>query len=308
MTQKLAIVLLSNFLGLSAFAQSDRNCGYDQVVESAYLSCVACGIKDVVGRTPSFKYLSLLAASTNQLTELDYKNPSKRKNNNIAANLNARETFYQMMAEQIQAYGFCMDKKIDANGNVTVNKGYGHLTRGEWNQVTPLIVNSAKANKSMLKAAAKTYGFKDGENFGEMFSYSNWSTLTPKQRQAQFRQKLNLALKPDLSGGESPQSAIINLADSNGEGLQDCLNQIDRLQTRKGSMFQFESGDKTERGVTLCKSIANSCGLTDSKFCEGPVVASSTTAPSSSGNRPTTAKPSEPAYNLFEGTKSKGAK
>lgn len=301
---KVFAFLLSLFATLPTLAAGERNCGYDGVVERAYLSCVACGVKDVVGRTPSFRYLSLLAVAANQYTELDTANRPGRKNNNITANFEARNNFYRLMAEQIQAYGFCLDKKIDNNGNITTAKGYGHLTREDWREVTPLIVNSVKAPGSALRSAAKTYGFASDEAMKETLSPgANWDKMTAKERQAAFRTHLNKALKPNTSGEYGSKNDVINIDESNGQGLEDCMRQLNTLQTRNGSMFNYQSSAYTERSKNLCKSISISCGITDANYCNEPTPRVSAPV----AKKPEASSTSEnDKFNLFDSTK--GAK
>lgn len=292
-------------LSTPSFAQSDRNCGYDGAVERAYLSCVACGIKDVVGRTPSFKYLSLLAVSNNQFNDLD---PSSRraKNNNVAANFEAREEMYRRMAEQVQAYGFCLDERISPDGNTTGQKGYGHLTRDEWKDITPFIASHPKASKTAMKDIARRYGFSTSEDMKELFHQEKWTQLTAQQRQQNFRRVLNTALKPNLTGSESQANAMIRFGDSSGDGLEDCLKQIDLLQTRKDSAFNYFQKTQTEKSNLICKSISRSCGLTDVQHCDGP-RATVAAAPRTSGPAGKTSEgattPQQPSFNLFDNVK-----
>lgn len=298
-----SLLLFLLLLPITALAQSDRNCGYDGAVERAYLSCVACGIKDVVGRTPSFKYLSLLAVTTNQYSELD---PTTRraKNNNIAANLDAREEFYRRMSEQIQAYGFCLDEKITPEGNTTGQKGYGHLTRDEWQMITPYIASHPKASRSAMKDVARQFGFTTADDMKTLLSQENWVQLTVQQRQQNFRQGLHLALQPNLQSSETQQEAMIRHGDKFGDGLEDCLKQINLLQTRKDSAFNYQEKIQTEKSNLICKSISRSCGLTDVKHCDGP--RSFPLANTGAKSSPTQGKSSpsqEPAFNLFENVK-----
>lgn len=256
--------------GLSSAQSSKPKNKPRYFLENTDLVCIYDGIQDVtrneegVGENVSTKYLSALAAAV----QLHY-----RKNQTIPNQANLQKEIIQ----RIQAYGYCLGKQADANGNATNQAGYGDALSIDneriYTDLTDVVTGrntvvhpNGKVQKLLyvdserLNAVFNYLGFENREAFVSLLGPDGWSS-SPVESQRHFQNKVD---KISRATGDFASS---------GKGLNDCFKQLKAMQTDSGSPFNLTENPRPPSNVKFCQVLANKCGIKDS-FCSGTSSAS----------------------------------
>lgn len=273
---RLAGIATLAFLFLApGFLRAEDSISTPPILNNLDLDCVYDGIEDAVGSRPSAKYLLLLGYAVQQNT----------KNADIKNN---KETFQRNVIERVQAYGFCVDKKVDNNGTATEKTGYGGVRLNERpiaDYIKVLVSGCTIKQNGYETGCLKTpqveevvryFGFTNRKHIDNMLSPNDWSSLDPVERQRRFTK---------YSGGKTFTSesdsmtvnADIFQADEKGDGLKECFNQIKQMQ-KSDTPFNLTTKEGRTENQKFCEVVANKCSLSGNSFC-----AQNTNKPRSSG-------------------------
>lgn len=239
-------------------------------------SCVSDGIEEYTGAggklglTPSPKFIALLGFAVQR----NYRDAD------ALGGLN-KENYLRKMIEIIQADGFCLSQRLDGGGVPTTQDGYGGLNgdRKRPDKLSTAVMgfrtkkikddlDQSSLTTKEVKEVVKYFGFDNEDDIKALFFDNKWSSLTPAQRQAKF----------NAAGG------------SYSSGLQDCVGQMKRMQT-KTAIFNHNGTDRSQAGIGLCKAMANRCDV-DSAFCTKyvPSPTDDNVAPGPNSSAPVPAK------------------
>jgi len=230
----------------------------------------------------------------------------------------ALELFQQNVIQKIQAYGFCVDGKINKSGDIIEGKGYGGVPDSMRNLIFRAVSgstsngnvpvangdkivgheNSIGYNSKEQKEIVKFFGFQDIKDIEKLYDIQGWTYMPPAERQKMIRD--GLASVPDnnpYSNETSLFSQGMYSSNENGDGLKECVKQMNELVIQKDSVFNLKSTNGANQ--ELCQLMAIECDI-DLDFCTNtPKPGAPTPANVNTEN-------TSPRGNLFKATQ-KGA-
>lgn len=274
----LTITLVSQQVIADNYPTDDRESA--DFIGLSRLSCISDGIKAKTNLRPSDRYLSLLAAIAYQNAQLPSSQNSS--DNDIRINRDLELSLQKRIIENIQLFGFCLDKKLDETGNVTSESGYSNILSNPDENIDEIramfIANDKSSKNQKNKVASKYFGFESFSEASNVFYNPDWlNKKTPSERQKYFREKLELALSAqekqstffDESSFLSQSSSVFTNKDL-GKGAKECLQQLKKMtDPNTSTLFSLKDNNLRKDNIDLCKSMANSCQFPSNSFCSG---------------------------------------
>lgn len=285
-----------------------------EALEFMKLDCVYDGIKEATSGTPledlnpSRRWLAFLGAGAQHFYMVTPKYsstlamPTKlRKEYEAAGVENPQEQYLIKVIQMVQAYGFCSDKKLTANAEITEQVGFGDLTNktkklrtgflasreiNEKALLNQLSSGNAREDKrqnynEMIRDLSLSMGFKSEEGLKDLFRPDIFVSASVTERREIFN---NFATRSwQSSGGESPTSPTLDTQTDDGLKMRHCIEDIQTLQ-KKSSFFQV-TGPKAGNNKKLCKAMANACEVPEDS-CNGASFTSKPSKPGSGANAP----------------------
>lgn len=272
------ILFISNTLLAKEYPTDDINS--PSYVDLSEMRCISDGVKKFTNLRPSDRYLSLLFAVAYQNANLGTMNEK-----NIKYNDGLKQSIQRRVIENIQAYGFCVDKKIDSEGHFTSDVGYANVLgfkKDNIDEIRGIFVNSNQTSFNNLKKPTQKYfGFSSFDKINNVFFNPDWSkeNNTSKERQKYFRDRLSIALNSSSNTTSLPSFGEESFSGTSsdpyfekneaGDGAKECLSQLDRYtKSSSNSIFNLNE-DIPEENVEFCKLISKECGLASNSFCKG---------------------------------------
>lgn len=326
--QSLALISLFTWSGFSFAAENtvaslqkkyiEKSCEETNFLKTSRLSCISCGIEKFTGMKPSEKYLALLGFTTSKYAYLgrtENERGTLTEYGHAADGTKALELFQRNVIEKVQATGFCVDGKVDRDGNLIGGKGYGKIPSSFLTLVYSSISGSRSTNSVPVvknkqvvgresstgyttdqeKELVKFYGLKNVQQLKNLYEIEGWTYLTPSERQKVFRANLSTAPEGNpYAESSSLNQSLYNVEDS-GEGLKECMSQLNSLQTKKDSIFNLKQ--KNSENQEICQLMAVECDIPMDFCTKTPVPAM--TNPGSNSNSGTGSS----GGNLFNATK-----
>lgn len=275
-------IILATTILFYSFTSNGENLNEETVsfVEQNELACISEGIKQKTNHRPSDRYLSLLAAIAYQ--NADLPNKSGTTNRNIRVNDELKQSIQKRIIENIQAFGFCIENKIDSKGLVSQQKGYAPISTYKHDSaedIRMMFVSEYKSSdRAKNKVANDYFGFNSFHAMNNLFYTKDWNHKTQKQRQDFFRDKLASAIKEPTNYSRSvASSAEYTFAQGDlGEAAKECVKQLEGwTKPENNTIFNHSKGAVPSENVALCKTISKECGFKNDNFCEGKLDAPS---------------------------------
>lgn len=286
----------------------ERTCDETPFLKTTRLACISCGVEKFTGKKPSEKYLAMIGFATSKYSFLGKTTNDKgtlTQFGDSSEGGSALELFQRNVIQKIQAYGFCVDGRTNRNGDIAQGAGYGKVPLGIMDLVFSAVSGSRSTNTvpvvkgdkikgresstgyttNQEKDLLKFFGFSDKQAFENLYRIEGWTYLTPVERQNAIREVLASAPGNNPYGGES-NSVVdhgIYASSENGNGLRECVKQMNDLVIQKDSAFNLKTNSSSNQ--ELCQLMAIECEI-DLDFCTKTPKTGSEASSTRSGSNP----------------------
>jgi hypothetical protein len=230
------------------------------------LACLACGIEKVTEIQPSDKYLALLGMAATRFNSFGPVKNNKAIDPSDGGD--APKIFLMNMIQKIQAFGICGFKTnfgkipsakfelVSAAVNGThSSKNVARTLNGKPDGFESGVGYTSTQQKELMKF----FGFKNFDEFSNVFDISGWSNMTLAARREKFNSainnisRLNPANKAAKYDGDDQD-------DSNQVALRSCTDEMRATQSKTSD-------------IELCQVLADRCDLNQSFCFEQPGAA-----------------------------------
>jgi hypothetical protein len=248
-TAAAAAILLFTATGFAGY--DEWNCNETSMLKLTGLQCVSCGIQkynadngkgDVA---PSEKWLATLASGARSFHQLNAGEKGSTAES-IVRNDIAKKNMQTIVISQIQAYNFCTKK-----------------SRVDWKFVNDFITNDRSRTDKDINDLAKVLGFTPG-----------W--LTKENAREAFRGLLEdtayTNLKTDQNTGQKTRSSMDDRRRAFNEYANELIKRKDVDDDLRDCLNEMKSRTKTEKptdlqSYQLCKTMTDSCDISNADFC-----------------------------------------
>lgn len=252
-----AAILLFTATGFAGY--DEWSCNETSMMKLNGLQCISCGIQKYYRDSgkgevmPSEQWLATLATGATTIHQLNVGEKGSTAQSTVRNDI-AKKNMQTIVISQIQAYNFCTKK---SKPNWTYFNQF--ITHNRSN-----MYKSEKERIAVENDLAKALGFKPG-----------W--LTKENAREAFRGLLNdIAYTNEKTDPETglkiPRSSMTDRRRAFNEYANELLSRKDVDDDLRDCLNEMKSRAKAEKptdlqSYQLCKTMTESCDLTDENFC-----------------------------------------